>query len=189
MHGRIPLLDPSMVLLQTMIEGCVGLMVDDAAQSFSHRSWRGSMSVRCHLFCSRATHCESLFENLLGRLHIAFLAQAGINQVAIGITGTGEIPPLPFDPHRGFIHVPRPPSLSTPFGPQWLCNERGKPPFPLPNCLLRQHQTSLQKHFCQISQTQLVSEPPHNDQEDDIRRILQRIERRSSPFVERLLAG
>jgi hypothetical protein len=50
-------------------------------------------------------HNESVLKKYLGCLHIPFLAQPGINQMAICINGTIEITPFPFDPHIGFMAV------------------------------------------------------------------------------------
>jgi hypothetical protein len=62
MHGILSLLDPSMVLLQTIIEVLVGLMLDSAAQYFSHGSWVGGMSVRGNSFRRMVNHGKSLLE-------------------------------------------------------------------------------------------------------------------------------
>ena len=106
MHGIIALLDPSMVLLQTIIEVFVGSVKHLSAQRFTHCSWVGSVPVCRHLLRGMANDGERLLEKLLSRLHIAFLAQTRINQVAICINGAIKITPFPLDPYVGFIHVP-----------------------------------------------------------------------------------
>src|SRR5258708_10872132 len=88
----------------------------------------------------------------------------------------------------GFIDIPGLPSLPASFGPQLFCHEWGKPRFPLTNCLVGELPATFQKQFCQISQAQLLSEPPQDDQKDDIRRIFQEIEWRSCAFVEEVPA-
>jgi hypothetical protein len=45
-------------------------------------------------------------------------------------------------------------------------------------------ETPLQKHLCQVSQAQLVSQPPENDQQNDIGWELQMVEDSASPLVE-----
>lgn len=44
-------------------------------------------------------------------------------------------------------------------------------------------------HFCEISQAQLVAEPPQDDQKDHIGRIFQEIEQRPCALVEEVFAG
>jgi hypothetical protein len=69
------------------------------------------------------------------------------------------------------------------FSHQW-----SKPPFPFSNCLIREPPSSFEKHLGKISQAQLVSEPPQDNQEDDIGGIFQEVEWSSSPLIEGLLA-
>jgi hypothetical protein len=76
-----------------------------------------------------------------------------------------------------------------PFGPQLLCNEWSKATFPLPNCLIGERQSSLEKHLGEISQAQLVPEPPQNNQEDHIGGIFQEVAWRSCALVEEALAS
>ncbi len=47
---------------------------------------------------------------------------------------------------------------------------------------------SLQKHLGQITQAQLVPQAPENHKQNDIDRVLQKIERGSSTLVEGALA-
>jgi hypothetical protein len=63
-------------------------------QCFTHCSWVGGVPVGCHPFWSLANHGECLFEKLLGGLHISFLTQTGIHQVAICINGAIQITPF-----------------------------------------------------------------------------------------------
>src|SRR5260370_34417787 len=97
MHGRIALLDPSMVLLQAIIEVFISPMKHLPAQRLTHCSWVGSMFVRCHLFWRMANNSERLLEKLLSCLHLSLFTQARIHQVAIGINGAIEILPFPPD--------------------------------------------------------------------------------------------
>src|ERR1700733_4617232 len=106
MHGIIPLLDSPMVLLQTIIGIFIGSMEHLVAQCFTHCSWVGGVPVRCYLLRGMANDGERLLEKLLSSLHIAFLAQTRIHQVAICINGAIKITPFPLDPYVGFIHVP-----------------------------------------------------------------------------------
>src|SRR5450631_4066232 len=98
MHGIIPLLDSSMVLLQPIIQVRVCSVLDIAAYRLTYCSRIGCMAVRRDPFWCMANNGESLLEKLLSGLHIALLAQTGINQVAICINSTIEVTPLSLDP-------------------------------------------------------------------------------------------
>ena len=90
MHGVIPLLDSPMVLLQALIQILARSMKHTVAQRFAYCSWIGSVPICCYPFRSKSNNGQGLLEKSLGGFHIAFLAQARINQVAIGINGTVE---------------------------------------------------------------------------------------------------
>ena len=49
---------------------------------------------------------------------------------------------------------------------------------------MRELEAPLQEHLSQIAQTQLVPQPPHNDKQDNIGRIFQKVERSSCTLVE-----
>jgi hypothetical protein len=125
----------------------------------------------------------------LANHNITFLAQARINQVAVGINSAVQRTPFPFDPDVGFIYVPGPPCLSASFGPQLLCKKWSKPRFPLPNRLMREHPSSLKEYLGEVSQTQLVPEPPQDNQENHIGGVFQKMKRCSCPLIEGLLAS
>lgn len=107
------LLDPSMVLLQPIIEILVGPMLNVAAHYLAYCSWIGRMAVRRHLIGNMANDINRLLEKLLGRLHVPLLAQPRINQIAIPIDGPVQITPLPMHLHVRFINIPGGPCLST----------------------------------------------------------------------------
>jgi len=188
MQRILPLLASSMILLQTIIEVFVGSVTHLIAHYFTHCSWIRSVPIRCDLFRSMINHSKSLPEKLLSGLHISLLAQARSHQIAIGIDGTIKVTPLPMYLDVRLINVPRFPSLATAFCPQLLCHQWSKPLFPCSNCLRRKPPSSFEKHLGKISQTQLVSKPPQDNQEDDIGGILQEVERSSRPLIEGLLA-
>jgi len=64
----------------------------------------------------------------------------------------------------------------------------GKARFPVPDCLMGELKAPLQEHLGQIAQTQLVPEPPEDDQEDDISEVFEIVERSSCTLVEGSLA-
>ncbi|GHO57507.1 hypothetical protein KSB_59820 [Ktedonobacter robiniae] len=73
MHGRIPLLDSPMILLQAIVEVCVRPMLHVFAQGFTPRSWIGGMAMRYHSFRRMANNGESLLEKPLSGPHVPFL--------------------------------------------------------------------------------------------------------------------
>jgi hypothetical protein len=54
---------------------------------------------------------------------------------------------------------------------------------------MREHDAPFQKHFSEIPQAQLVSEPPQDNQKNHIGGIFQEIERGSCALVEEMLAS
>src|SRR6266567_6179253 len=154
----------------------------------THCSWIRSVPIRGDPFRRMVNHGKSLFEKLLSGLHISLLTQARIHEIAIGIHGTIKVTPLSLNLDIRLINVPRFPCLATAFCSQLLCHQWSKPLFPCSNCLIREFPSSFEKHLGKISQTQLVSEPPQDNQEDDIGGIFQEVERRSRPLIEGLLA-
>jgi hypothetical protein len=90
---------------------------------------------------------------------------------------TVKIAPFSLDVDIRFVHVPRSPCLTTSFGSQLIGDQRGKPSLPVSNGLMREHKAALQNHFSQITQAQLVPQPPQHDEEDDIGGIFERVER------------
>jgi hypothetical protein len=89
----------------------------------------------------------------------------------------------------GFIDVPGLACLSTPFGLQLLCNEWSKSLFPCPARLIAELSATFQKHLSEISQAQLVSEPPQDKQKDHIGGIFQEVERCSCALIEAVCAS
>ncbi len=75
-------------------------------------------------------------------------------------------------------------SLST----EWICSKWGKAHLRVWNGLRRELEAPLQAHLSQIAQTQRVPQPPHNDKQDKIGRLVQNVERRSWTLVEGSLA-
>ena len=124
------------------------------------------MTVGCYLLGGVATDRESLLEKLLGGFHIAFLAQARINQVAISINGSIKIVPFSLDPHVGFVDIPGFSCLSMSFFSQLICEQRGESRFPIPHRFMTERPPTLQKHLCEIAQTQFVAQPPNHDKEN-----------------------
>src|SRR6476659_4018733 len=79
-------------------------------------------------------------------------------------------------------------SLTPPPGAQLLADERGKALFPIAHRLMGELEAAHQEHLGQITQAQLVAQPPEYNQQDNVGRKLQVIEGGASAFVEAALA-
>jgi hypothetical protein len=83
-----------------------------------------------------------------------------------------------------FIDVPGFAGLSASLDPELIRYERGKARFPVSNGLMGELKAPLQEHLRQIPQTQLVPQPPENDEKDDISGIFQKVEGSPRALVE-----
>ena len=165
-----------MVLLQAIVEIVIRPMQHVIAQGLTDRTGIGIMPIGRHPLWGVADDVDSLLEKALGCLHISLLAEHRINQIAISIDGSIEIAPFSFDVDVGLINIPGSPCLSTSFGTQLVCHEWSKARFPVPDCLMGELKAALQKHFSQVTQAQLVPQAPENDEQNDIGRVLQKVE-------------
>src|SRR5512142_863626 len=114
------------------------------AKRLADRTWIGIMPIGRDSFWGVADDVASLLEKALGGLHISFLAQPGVHQIAIPIDGTIQITPFAMDTDVGFVHVPGRSGLSTTPSTQLIRHERGKTGFPVSNRLMREHKAALQ---------------------------------------------
>ena len=131
---------------------------------------------------------NGLLEKALGRLHISLLAEHRINQIAISIDGPIEVAPFPLDVDIAFIHIPGPRFLLTSFGTQLIGDEWGKARFPVSNGLMGELKASFQIEFSLVAQTQLLPQPPEDNEKNNIGGIFQIVERRPCTLVKRSLA-
>jgi hypothetical protein len=95
-HRIIALFDTTMILLSPIIEIFIGPMLDVAAQDLAYRPWIGAMPICCDRLWRMTNHRNSLLEKPLSSLHVPFLTQHGINQIAIVIDR--RIPPRVIEP-------------------------------------------------------------------------------------------
>jgi hypothetical protein len=115
-HGIGALLDPSVILLQTMIEVLVRPMLYMVAQDLASGPWIGTMPICRDRRWRLANHSNRLLEKSLSRLYISFLAQHGINQIPIVVDGPIQITPRSMHFDGGFVNIPGRPSLSMSLG-------------------------------------------------------------------------
>ena len=95
-----------MILFHYIVEVVITVVENFTTKGLTNGAWIGAMTISRHPFWSMTNCLESLLEKSLRGIHIALLAQHGINQVAISINGTIEVAPLPMNFDGGLIHIP-----------------------------------------------------------------------------------
>ncbi len=95
------------------------------------------MPIRCYSLWGVADNLECLLEKPLGCLHISFFTEHGIDQPAILVDSSMQIPPLPMHFQVGFVNIPGAPRLPEPLASQLLRYQWGKSCFPITNGLVR----------------------------------------------------
>jgi hypothetical protein len=176
------------ILLDAIVEIVIAAMSHLMSQALTDRTRVGIMPIGRHPFWSVTDDVESLLEKALGGLQISLLAQSGVHQIPIPIDGTIEITPFAMDADVRFIDVPRGSCLPASLSTQLIRHERGKTRFPVSNGLMRELKASLQKHLGQVTQAQLIPQPPQHNEQNNIGGVLQKVERRSGALVEGVLA-
>src|SRR4051812_44598686 len=100
------------------------------------------MPVCRHRLWSMTNHCDCLREELFCRIHISFLAQSRIDQIAVVINCPIQVTPLPMDLDVRLIYVPGCPCLTTSFCPQLICTQGRKTCFPVSHGFMDKHKAS-----------------------------------------------
>jgi hypothetical protein len=80
--------------------------------------------------------------------------------------------------------MPRATSLSLPLGAQLVGQQWGEAGLPLAHHLVRELKPPFQKHFGELTEAQLIAYAPEDDQEDDIARKFEMVERGPSALIE-----
>jgi len=187
-HGVVALFDATVILLESIVEIVVGPVEHITAKGLADRTWVGVMSIGRHPLWCVTNHIDSLLEKAPGCLGNSLLTQPGVNQIAIAIDGAREVAPFSLDVDVGFIDIPGPASLSSSLDSQLVGDEWGKTGLRVSNGLMGELKAALQEHLRQITQTQLIPQPPEHDEQDDIGGIVEKVERRSCTLVEGSLA-
>lgn len=110
-HGRVALLDSSMVLLQPILQILIRPRMDMATHRLAYGTRIGPMAIRRHLIGDMTNHSNCLFEKLLDSIPISLLTSSRIDQIPILVDRPIEITPFPVHFQVGFIHIPRGPSF------------------------------------------------------------------------------
>ena len=84
-----------------------------------------------------------------------------------------------------FIDMPGFAGLAVSPSTQLIRHERGKTGFPVSNRLMGEHKAALQEHLGQITQAQLVAQPPEDNEQDDIGGVFQKVEGGARAFIRK----
>ncbi|GHP00415.1 hypothetical protein KSF_104620 [Reticulibacter mediterranei] len=120
-HGVVALFDATMILFYEIIEVVTTLVENFSAKGLTYCSWIGNMPIGGDSLWCMAHRLERLLEKSLRCIHIPFLAQHRVNEIAISINGPIQVTPLPLHFDVGFINMPNGSSTSTPPGSQLIC--------------------------------------------------------------------
>ena len=123
-------------------------------------------------------------EERLGGSHIAGLTEIDIDQVAVTIDRPVEIAPLTGDFDVGLVDVPAPAGFAGPALAQAFGDQRRQLGLPIPHRLVGEHEAPDQEHLRQLTQAQLVAQPPKDHEEHDVGWNLDPVQRRAGPLVE-----
>src|SRR5258708_16286617 len=113
-------------------------MLDMGAHGLAYRPWIGTMPICGDRLWCMANHSDCLLEKSLSCLHISFLTQHGIHQIAIVVDSSIEITPLPVHFEIGFIDIPGFSCLAAALCPQLVRDQGSKTLFPVSNRLMRE---------------------------------------------------
>ena len=109
---------------------------------------------------------------------------AFMRECAVAVDRPVEIAPFAGDLDVRLIDVPAPAGLAGPALAQALGEQRRQLGFPVPHRLVGEHDAPDQEHLRQITQAQLVAQPPEDHEKHDVGRDLDPVQRRAGPLVE-----
>ena len=115
---------------------------------------------------------------------ISVFTEHGIKQVPISIDGTVQVTPAATDFDVRLVQIPGGASLAATFGAKILTDHRRKSELPGPYGLVADLESTLQKEFCHIAETELVFQTPENSEQYDVSRKMEIVEGRISAFIK-----
>ena len=186
---RGALLDAPLILFQPVTEIPIAAVDDLSAECSVEGVGVGIMPVCGHAIRSVADDGTSPAEEALGHLQMARRAEQRIDQVAVPIDSPVQVAAPTVDFDVGLVNRPGTASLAPSLGPELLGEQQGKALLPLAHGLMDEHEAKLQKYLGEMPQAQLVAEAPEHDRQDDVRRVLKKVEGCSSALVEAAPTG
>ena len=115
---------------------------------------RVGVTVGGHLLGSVADHLQRAGEGALRGLHVAAVAEHGIDQVPIGIVGPVQVAPHNMYFDVGLVRVSLRADIALPPGPQLLRQQGRDQGFPRADRLVAEGETPLKEHLHQAAQAQ-----------------------------------
>ena len=188
-HRVVALLDRAKMLLDPVVEIAAGAVRHRLAQGLADRARVRVAAVGGHALPGLPGDRKRPPEELPRRDHVAALTQAGVDQVALAIDRPVQGAPRPVDLHGGLVRVPRRAGLTVALGAEVLREQRGEACLPVADGLVGEHEAAGQEHLGEVAQAALVPEPPQDDEQDDIGRVLQVVGGRAGPLVADPAAG
>ena len=173
-HWTISALDPSMILLNAVVEILAVPVSDIRTKLAAYRTRVTVMPIRGHPCGRNASDRFGRTKKLLCRGHIAGLAQHHVHQSTSAVNRSVQIAPPATDFDVGFIDVPRvaDPTATTPATAKIGDQQRRQFRLPIPNRLVGEFDTAEKEHLEQIAQAQFVTQSPEHNERDDIGRIV-----------------
>jgi hypothetical protein len=105
-----------MVWFDALVEILIGAVAHFTAENVTNSTRIGSMFVGGDAIWLTPNASDRMFEKCFGGRQIACLTEYRIDQVTVAVNRPVQILPFAFHFNVGFVHVPRFPSLVTPFG-------------------------------------------------------------------------
>jgi hypothetical protein len=95
---------------------------------------------------------------------VSMFTQHRIEQVPFSIYGSIEISPTTTDLEVGLVQIPGMTSCTSTFCTKVVTNQRGKPELPYPYRFVANFESPLQKKFCNVTESELVSQTPEHSE-------------------------
>jgi hypothetical protein len=97
-------------------------------------------------------------------MFISVLTEHRIKQVSFSIYRSVEISPSATDPNVGLVQIPGTTYHTTTFRTKVFANQWCKPELPHPYSFVADFKPSLQEKFGNVTESELVSQPPENSE-------------------------
>ena len=123
-------------------------------------------------------------EEAPGCMLVALLAQHRIQKLPVAVDGPVEVAPTPSDPHVGLVDVPGPTRLAASPGAEPFPQQRCEPRLPATNRLVGDLEAALEQQLRDISEAELVAQPPQDGEQHDVGRVVELVEAGAGPLVE-----
>ncbi len=129
-------------------------------------------------------HVHQAAQEAPGGMRVALRPPPRIEECSLAIDGPLQVAPAARALHGGLIDGPGDPGAALAIGPERVRPERRAAALPVPDRLVRDCVASLEQERDDGAEAERVPETPQHGEPDDIRRVLEIVERRAGPLVE-----